>query len=632
MCGIAGWLAAGREHRTRALSGVPSMLAALAHRGPDYTGHYEDGPLVLGHQRLAVLDPSPVAHQPMRTADGRFAIAYNGEVYNHRALRDELAARGHGFKSSGDTEVILAAFAEWGLTALDRLDGMFALALWDARARRLWLARDRAGIKPLYFTRVPEGLLFASELKALWSALPERARPEPAALLELALLGHLAGERTPFTGVFALRAGEILGFAEGGETVAQGWLRRPADEVSPEAYRALDALPEAEHVAHLEGLLRASVEAQLVSDAKLGVLCSGGLDSSLLTALAHELQPGISIFHAAHDGPGSEEGWAREVGRHTGCALSFARMTRERYLAEWPRAVWHADLPLYHPSDLSLQAVCDLARAEGCKVLLSGEGADELFGGYAWHAQRLRVEQRRAGALRDGMRGLLARLAQRLATAAPEPTLGGAAGEGLFGLVEPQSGLEAFARAAQGALSGGARWRIWRDALERYAFVAELPERRTLAQMLADLRIHLDTLLCRNDRMGMSASIENRVPYLADALVAYGVNLPLRFRIRGGRGKWLLRRVALRHLPERVVERRKAGFPLPWRGYLPTSPRFWEGGFVAEWLDLPPGAIEAWIGADAGLRFRLQNLEIWGRLFSRGEAVADVGTWLAGHA
>jgi asparagine synthase (glutamine-hydrolysing) len=626
MCGIAGWLASNERFYERAQHAVPRMMALMRHRGPDDSGLYCNAAIVLGHQRLSILDLSQAGHQPM-TFGGRYTIVYNGEVYNYRALARELAALNIKFASSCDTEVVLGACATWGLRALPLLNGMFALAIWDSVTQELLLARDRAGIKPLYFYTGPEGMIFASEIKAIWDAIPERAaQANQAALCDLILTGHREGDITPFAGVRALRAGQYLLFGADAQLKQEGFFHTLRADVQAQRYHASARVPVAEHLLQLDKAMQSSVDMHLLSDAPVGVLCSGGVDSSLITALVHRTNPKVRIFHSTFAEEGNEEAFALQAARHIGCKIDFAQMTWDYYCEHWVDAVWHSDLPIYHPNDISLYSVCELARAHGCKVLLSGEGADELFGGYEWHGRAAR---------RYRMLARLRRMPPRLfsfISKAIAKSMDGlvdlflVAETGMWTVGFPQASQRRLAHAAQGTLSSGAQMRAWEEALATYDFLDEA-SRRTLAHIFADLSGHLDTILWRTDRMGMMASIENRVPFLENEIMRYAVNLPLELKVRHRQCKWLLKKLACKYLPAAVVYRPKIGFAVPWRSYLPRDAQpLWSNGFLTHSLNLTPAMLESWASGDAGLRFRLLNLEIWGRLFVLREPLDNVRT------
>lgn len=626
MCGIAGWIVASPGGVSRACAAIPRMLASLEHRGPDDHGIYQEGPLLLGHLRLSILDLSDLGHQPMRSADGRYVICYNGEVYNFRALAAELAQAGHRFLSGSDTEVILAAWAAWGLAALPRFDGMFGLAIWDREEQELLLARDRTGIKPLYYHEGPDGLLFASELKAIWSALPASG-PDMGALRDLVLFGRLEGGLTGFAGVKALPAGQYMVFGADGRPKTRGDFHRVAEDISQDRFAALSRLPDHAQIQRLDELLQKSVDLHLASDAPVGVLCSGGVDSSLITAMVHRRNPDVGIFHACFDGAGSEQPYAEEVASHLGCRIDYASMTRGYYLRTLVKAIWHSDAPLYHPNDISLYSVCELARQRACKVLLSGEGADELFGGYLWHETAFRRYRALAGLGRliqrsASLSARLTHLAHSLLDDLLFPE------DALWGVCYPGHARRLLAQSAQGMFAGGAAWRSWHEGLAAYGFLRDPVERRVQALLYSNLFGHMDSILRRNDRMGMMASIENRVPFIENDILAHGLNLPLSFKIRGRQGKWVLKEVAARYLPRDVVFRPKAGFPVPWVRYLGELPAtLWRGGFLSAAFELTPDLIAAWIRGAPDLRFRLLNIELWGRLFASRQPLDQVESW-----
>ncbi len=631
MCGIAGFLARGRRSQAEQRATVEAMIGLVGHRGPDDSGIESRGPVAFGHRRLSILDLSCAGHQPMTSHRGNLLLSYNGEVYNFQALAAELSGLGATFASHSDTEVILEAIAQWGSRAYERFDGMFAIALWDEGRGELTLTRDRAGIKPLYYWTGEQGVLFSSEVKSIWQALHRVAdrRIDTQALTDVVLTGAVYGAQTMLHGVRALRPGESLTFSADGATVRSGYFHRIIDDVSEARYAELAGLPDGQLEDRLDGLLKTSVELHLTSDAPVGVLCSGGVDSSLLTAMSVQSRPDLAVYHATFDGPGNEQRYAEMVTQRLGTKLRLANMTREFYLDHMVRAVWHMDVPSYHANDISLYSVCKLAHDDGCKVLISGEGADELFGGYSWHLGQVRALRmaRRLAVLRR-INARLGALAHRAADTLASGFAAGPERLWLFGA--PVQSTRAIARAVEGASAGGARWSDWHAALGAYSFVKDPDEAAVLAQMLGNVSGHLDTILWRTDRLGMMASIENRVPILENEVIRMGVNLPLRAKIRRDVTKWLLKRVAGRYLPSQVITRPKAGFPVPWVGYLGRDMRaLWRDGFVSDQFGMTPDALESWIDADHALRWRLLNLEIWGRLFVRSNPVDEVAAWFA---
>jgi asparagine synthase (glutamine-hydrolysing) len=620
MCGIAGLVCLRdacreEEHVAR----VGAMCDRQAHRGPDDTGVAPLGDVCLGNNRLSIIDLTAAGHMPMATDDGRWWVTYNGEVYNFSALRDELVRRGHAFRSRSDTEVVLRAFTAWGEDCLERFVGMFAVAIYDRRARTLTLARDRFGKKPLYYTTRDGHFLFASEMKALLHGAG-RVRVNEQRLAEWALYrtSDVGSAETFVAGVRALPAGHAMHVVDR----VVGPPRRyyaPETRVDPALHARLRRAPAAEVVDEVERLVVGAVHDRLVSDVPLGTLCSGGLDSSLVTAVSAGELPRITAFNVGVEGYDAldESRHARACAEAVGADLRVYPLTADAYRRGIVRAVYHSDVPLTHPNSVAFLLVCEFARAHGVKILLSGEGADELFGGYSSRYRR----QRHLGAARR----LLGRAPRRLRNALM--LVGGVvAGVPITRINDYETQLPH----AVGFLDRYAREGLHLRGADAYRFVRDDAERSVLAAMLADLAIFLPPLLRRLDRMSMAASVECRVPFLDHRLADLAVNLPLDLRLRGRADKWLLKQVALRRgVPSSIVFRRKVGFPLPLTDYLAplAAPGFFRDGFCEADLGLDVDALRAavtgWRGNPHAF-FSLLTLEIWGRLFVRDEPVAAV--------
>src|SRR5947207_1347148 len=379
MCGIGGCVAA---EGTRPDKGALSrMTAELGHRGPDDRGIETVGNVALVHTRLAIVDPTPAGHQPMGDRDSGWWLTYNGEVFNHHALRSELA--GASWRSGTDTETLLRALEAWGEDAVPRCNGLFAFAALDSRRGRLLLVRDRFGVKPLYVARHAGALWFASELRALLAAgLPRRPRRD--LLAHGVAYGWANGRQTPVDGIDRVLAGTLLEVDL--ETLAAKERRwyDPAAAVDRDRAAGLAGRSRSALAADVEVALRASVRRRLMADVPLGAMCSGGLDSSLIAAFARDEQPGLLAFNATvADQPAVDEGpWARRVARGLGIELRTAPMTAASWREGLVPAVRHNELPLMHESSVPMAEIASLARDAGVKVLLSGEGADELFAGY----------------------------------------------------------------------------------------------------------------------------------------------------------------------------------------------------------------------------------------------------------
>ncbi len=564
MCGIAG-LYHPTEARPIPEERVRLMLAPMRHRGPDGSGSWSAPGVALGHLRLAIIDIAG-SPQPMHGADGRLTITFNGEIYNYRSLRAELAALGHRFSTNGDTEVILAAYAEWGTSCLHRLEGMFAFAIHDARDRSLFLARDRLGVKPLHWTRLPDGTVaFASELKSLL-ALPQlRCEADVTAVDDFLAFGYVPDDSCIVAGVSKLAAGHYIHCtAPAHSMTAQRWW-------APDFSRRITASAE-EAEEHCAALLRAAVRSRMVADVPLGAFLSGGVDSSSVVALMAEAS-GRAVKSCAigFDDPALDEtGYARQV------AERFATEHYERIVAAEDFALadtvaLHCDEPFADASALPTYRVSELAR-EHVKVALSGDGADEAFAGYrrmVFQHQEGRLRSALPGALRRGVLGSLGRVwpsSDRL----PQWLRAGATLRNLalsdaqayalsIGVTAPAMRSTLFNDATRTALSGHVAEERWWRAM------ANAPAAEALdAAQYADLTIALPgQILTKVDRMSMAVSLEAREPLLDHHLVEFAASLPASMRVRGGEGKWLMKRAMRRYLPDDLLYRRKMGFVTP---------------------------------------------------------------------
>jgi asparagine synthase (glutamine-hydrolysing) len=577
VCGIAGCVAApGRAPDRGALE---RMARALAHRGPDDEGIVVAGQVGLVQRRLAIVDPTPAGHAPMEDAGGGWLLTYNGEVFNHLDLRAELP--GVAWRGGSDTETLVEALARWGEAAVPRCNGLFAYAALDRERGRLLLVRDRFGVKPLYLARHAGALWFASEIRALLEAgVPRDVRRD--VLAHSVERGWANGRRTPVTAVERLPPGTLVEVDL--ETL---------EERESTWYDPLDSVGDPPG-GDLEAALRGSVHRRLMADVPLGTMCSGGLDSSLITALAAE-RGTVHAFNARiADQPEWDEGrWAAEAARHVGVELHTVELTAREWRAGLVDVVRHVEYPLTHESSVPMAEIARLAHGRGIKVLLSGEGADELFGGYSWlhhHAFADFAARRNppAAAARAALRALQRRglLAGR---AIPDPIPG------------PSAEVNALERDRhERALAAYAHHRGPRRALE--------------AGLAADLSNYLPHLLNRQDKTTMMHSVETRVPFLDPEVVALALNMPLERRIEPER-KAPLRALGRRLLPPSVVARQKVGFGFDVGRYLGGAVREgflrdgrlreelgvaapdWEPGLPAMSAALAPVTAEIWLRA-----------------------------------
>ncbi len=555
MCGICGIVRADRAAIPDAIA-FTAMRDALLHRGPDDAGSLLEPGIALGARRLAIRDLSSHGHMPMRTPDGRYSIVYNGEVYNADELRRQLEGRGWSFRSASDTEIVLYLFAEFGPAMLERLNGMFALAVWDHHARVLFLARDRLGIKPLYYVPERGSLGFASEPKALFVSVIEPAL-EVDALEELLCFRYVAGERTPYRGVRRLLPGHYLVWRDGQVTVRRWW--RLADHVEP---TGTSISPEV----WFRDTFDDSVLRHRVSDVPLGVLLSGGLDSaSVAAALALQVGSSVESFTIGFDEPGYDErARARDVAARWDLVRHELVVSPADLASELRSVLWLNDEPFAHGHEPHILALSRLAKRH-VTVLLSGEGSDEILGGYSRyrplrHPAMLRIAQvllgAAAGHLSVGRQGR--KLARLLQLSDVDAAI-------LFNACDVlPADLAALGYPVRGEFEY--RRRLLDEAGQAYP---RDPARRA---MYLDQHTFLCSLLDRNDKMTMGASIECRVPFLDHRLVEGAARLPTSALFHRGHGKAVLRAALGDRIPEPVLGARKWGFGVPWARYLRESP------------------------------------------------------------
>jgi asparagine synthase (glutamine-hydrolysing) len=557
MCGIAGFLNLNGGPASPVI--LKAMTDAIRHRGPDGEGHFIDGNFAVGHRRLAILDLSPTGHQPMVTSDGRYILSYNGEVYNFRELRIELEARGHQFRSSGDAEVVLNALAEWGEEALLRFNGMFALALWDRHERRLMLARDRYGIKPLYYSHSPSLFAFGSEIKALLPQSTIASKVDQEALVEYLTFQNFFTDRTLFAGVRLLSAASVMRIDPEGKTrVGRYWDYHFREPTAP--------LAEEDAVAELDYLFRQAVNRQLVSDVEIGAYLSGGMDSGAITAVASSQHPYIKSFTCGFD-----------LSSASGMELSFdERAAAERMSYQFrtehyemvlksgdmervmQRLVWHLEeprvgqcYPIFYAAKLAGKFV---------KVVLSGTGGDEIFAGYPWRYYR--------AVRNDDFNHYVTQYYdfwQRLISDDQKPEF--------MKPIWPQT-------------SHVVTRDIFEDVLGDQRREHLTPEDYVNCSQYLEARTFLHGLLVVEDKMSMAHSLETRVPFLDNDLVDFATSIPTSQKLgslaevvrlnendiawkreqyfrRFRDGKLLLRKMMKNYVPQDIANGEKQGFSGP---------------------------------------------------------------------
>jgi asparagine synthase (glutamine-hydrolysing) len=540
-----------------------AAIDLLAWRGPDDRGLWSEQETVLAHCRLSIIDLSPGGHQPMVSADGRYVLTYNGEIYNYRELRAEL---GGDWRSDSDSEVILRAYARWGKQFLGRLRGMFALGIWDRQEKRLLLARDRLGVKPLYYAQRDGAVLFASRPQALFAYDPQLSSAIDLAGLSLYLeAGYFPAPFTLYSAVRKLPAGHLLEFAGGKMSISAYWTALGIEPIA--AWRDR---PEGDLLDELDALLTASVKARLISDVPLGAFLSGGIDSSTVVALMSKLASGpVKTFTIAFREPQYDESrHAAAVAKAFGTAHQQEILSVDDLLALVPSFHEHFDEPFFDSSAFPALAVSRLARKQ-VTVALGGDGGDELFGGYHYYSILHRV----APAFR--MPQVLRSAAARMIRLAPSHRA-----QLLARTLSEEEPLKAFRFMRSIAKDFGSVMLEPHASLDRAfaATVAQMPNGLTAAEQAMRLDLtHIlpEEYLQKTDLSSMSYALEAREPLLDHELVEWSMKLPLEWKLRGGKSKYLLRRLAERYLPREIVERPKQGFGVPIDRWLRSPLRGW---------------------------------------------------------
>jgi asparagine synthase (glutamine-hydrolysing) len=587
MCGIAGTV--GNADRAT----ICAMTDLLAHRGPDDEGCVvlRDQGVALGHRRLSIIDLSDAGHQPMRNGSGELWVTYNGEIYNYRELREELRRLGYAFRSSSDTEVLLASYEAWGEACLDRLNGMFAFAIYDRRRRTLFAARDRLGVKPFYYFHGPRVFVFASEIKALFACPGVPRRPDLAALATPAR--YQVAPYTGFEGIRKLPPGCSLTYAEGKLSVRRYWNLAVSEDVSTPDGAALE---------QLDARLRRAVERQMVADVPVGMFLSGGLDSSLVGALMrrhtnrdiHAFTIRFSDRDQRFERMPDDSYYARRLAASLG--FRYQELEIEPDVHELlQKMVWHLDEPLSDPAAINTYLIARAAREKGIVVLLNGMAGDEVFAGYRKHLACLRAEQYQA-VVPTVLRRIFERFQARVPVASSSRGWRVLRWGKRFLSFASLDELDRFL-ASDLSLSEE-RYRAlylahrpYRESVYYRAHQASFAAEHAsfLARMCVnDTRFFLaEHNLLYSDKAAMAAGVESRPPFTDHELVEYAFSLPPRQRIRGNTQKFLLKRVAEKYLPRDVIHRPKAPFGSPLRS--------WVRGPLAGLLDevLVPGAMRS---------------------------------------
>jgi len=595
MCGLAGIIDARRRGDEGALTLIATAMAdSLRHRGPDDGGTWNDpkSGFALGFRRLSIIDLSPLGHQPMISASGRWVIAYNGEIYNYRELRRELEAKGHVFCGHSDTEVILECCARWGVDAtVRRLIGMFAIALWDRSNCTLFLVRDRLGIKPLYWAQFGQLFLFGSEIKAFKHHPDWRPEIDRAALSAFLRYSYVPAPYSIYRGVHKLEPGHILTVAPDKEPVVSTYWSM-AEVVENGIKKRLD-LTDAEAISRLDALLRDAVGRRMVADVPLGAFLSGGIDSSTVVALmqVQSARPVRTFSIGFHEMGYDEAGHAKMVARHLGTDHTELYVQPGQALAVIERLPMIFDEPFADPSQIPTYLISQLTRGH-VTVSLSGDGGDELFAGYNRYrvARSLGVLAEKNPVLRRALSSAIGVLSpaawDRLFSVVPNRFRPAQPGDKLHKLaailtVEPD---EIYHRLVS----------HWDDnpvllpsgvaplAPVRQAKANKKCDKIEAMQYLDTISYLPDDILTKVDRASMAVALEARVPLLDHRVVEFAWRLPMKFKIRGGETKWLLRQVLEKYVPRRLTARPKMGFGVPIDSWLRGPLRDWAEPLLAQ--------------------------------------------------
>jgi asparagine synthase (glutamine-hydrolysing) len=640
MCGIAGILEFGRDTRASATA-LREMCRVISHRGPDDDGFYTDGVVGIGMRRLSIVDVAG-GHQPISNEDGTLWIVFNGEIYNHLALREQLISRGHRYSTHSDTETVIHLYEEYGADCVQHLRGMFAFGIWNRNMKTLFIARDRLGIKPLYYKLTPERLLFGSEIKAVLAHGGIRPEFNRAALPEYLAFGYLSGEESFYAGIRKLLPGHTMTIGPEGEAeIRQYW--------DLDASKPHESRDRSYYVQSYRELLEGAVNSHLMSDVPLGVFLSGGVDSSAVAALMTKIRrEPVETFSVGYtEQTYSELPFARTVSDHIHSRHHEVLVSEHEFFAALPHLIWHEDEPIVWPSSVSLYFVSRLAR-ERVTVVLTGEGADETLAGYTRYAFTLKnAAMDRAyrsvvpGILRRGLRNTVATSSLLGATLRRKLEHTFLAKDGnswasfyfdnFFSAFseEEQSGLltSEFAREAAPSTA-------YKNVLDYW----ERSSGEMLQRLLyTDIKTYLVELLMKQDNMSMAASIESRVPFLDHVLVEFATRIPREVQIQGLAGKRILKKAVEDLLPNSILYRAKLGFPTPWSGWL-AGPRL---EAIREMLLEPRSLNRGYFRREAVEKlfnehrakyrdnydriWRLLNLELWHRVCLEGESHDEIG-------
>ncbi|AGP78720.1 asparagine synthase [Alteromonas mediterranea 615] len=561
MCGIIGTL----NFRGAVLANkLEEMRDTMPYRGPDDNGVWisEDGLCGLGHLRLSILDPTPAGHQPRIESSGRFVISYNGEVYNYIEIREELEAKGYTFETGTDTEVILSAYVEWGQACLQRFNGMFAIAIFDNETKSLFLARDRLGIKPLYYFLDREQFIFSSEPKAILKGLDSIPEINVALIDDYMSFGYIPGENTLHSGIKRLMPGHYATLKDGELSVVQWW-DLSFDNQQDNGFEAC--------IQESKRLLESAIDLRLRSDVPLGIFLSGGIDSSAVVGLlADKVKEPLKTFSIAYDfGKNFDETqYARMVAEKFGTDHHELKITPQQFADFIPEYIHLMDEPVTEAAAISLFFVSKLAK-EKVTVALSGEGSDEIFAGYDLY-QYMNVLEKYRGIVGQKGSEIFANVSNKVLGKSHK--LSKYLNMATQPLEKRYKGMSTYPDAEKEALYRDdfklevdkEKLRTNHGEFSRNLFTKNLNNDQLSKMLYFDTKTWLvDDLLIKADRMSMGTSIELRVPFLDYRLVEFAASIPSKYKIKNREGKYVLKKMMEGILPDEIIYRKKMGFPTP---------------------------------------------------------------------
>ncbi len=565
MCGICGIFNYADIVQVIDHTLIERMCRQMAHRGPDDEGAYvsPDAKLGLGHRRLSIIDLSPAGHQPMCNEDGSIWITFNGEIYNHAKLREELLKKGHIYRSHSDTETIIHQYEESGPECVQKFEGMFAFAIWDIPRRRLFLARDRLGVKPLYYTFAKGTFLFASEIKAILECPLVTARLDRAAMYHYLTLVTTPAPRTMFEGISKLPPGHyMLVGTDGQPRIHQYWEAIIPAEIKPQ--------PEEYYIERLRQLLAEAIQKRMMSDVPFGVFLSGGVDSSLNVALMSTFmnRPVDTFTVGFEQNQYDEFQYARQIAKDFGTNHHEVLINDQSFLDILPRMVHHQDEPLADPVCVPLHYVSKLTRDNGTIVIQVGEGSDEVFFGYEAYARVLETDRRfwrRFAPLPSAFKKLAYNLTGWAFDTQRRDVLHRAKDSGMlfWGSAFAFGELEKSRLLNSQSGNGFSGLNTFDEILPYYNKLKQVYPKSSLMEWMVynEMKIRLpELLLMRIDKMTMLNSIEARVPFLDHKLVEFALTIPLQLRLKKGYGKYILKKAAQGLIPDEIIWRHKQGF------------------------------------------------------------------------